>query len=74
MGPLKARDAVSLGRGDGCVRLAVRRGGTDGSGRRSPNFPPGRRWGRVRVEGLSRGWGVLPAAAGGPVVWAVLGA
>ena len=66
--------AVSLARGDGCLRLAVRRRGTDGSAQRAPSFPPGRRWGRVRVEGLSRAWGVLPAADGGTVVWAVLSA
>ena len=66
--------AVSLAHGKGCLRLAARRRGTDGARRRARNFPPGRRFGLVRVEGLSRSWGVQPTADGGTVVWAALGA
>jgi len=66
--------AVSLAHGKGCLRLAARRRGTDGARRRARNFPSGRRFGLVRVEGLSRSWGVQPTADGGTVVWAALGA
>jgi anti-sigma regulatory factor (Ser/Thr protein kinase) len=65
---------VSVAWDEHLVRIAVRDGGRGIPEPRDPalDSPGGR--GLILVEGFSRAWGVLPAAPGGKVVWAVIDA
>jgi anti-sigma regulatory factor (Ser/Thr protein kinase) len=64
---------VSVARHGTNLRLAVRDHGTGLPRIREPDFDSVNGRGMALVAGFSRTWGVLPAADGGKVVWAVFG-